>query len=62
MPYKEVHPFAVRTIMSTELMPLAAAQSYERQAVGRVLRYPQVCPARYCSPRHRMLFDSRDES
>jgi hypothetical protein len=35
VPYAAVHPFAERTIMSTELMPLAAAQSYERQAVGR---------------------------
>ena len=38
-----VHPFAASTVSphAPDLMPLGEAQAYERQAVGRVWRYPQ---------------------
>lgn len=41
-----VHPYAAGTVSphAPDLMPLASAQAYERQAVGRVLRYPQRRP------------------
>ena len=36
-----VHPYCPAGMASTSVVPLAQAQAYEQQAVGRVLRFPQ---------------------
>ena len=38
-----VHPFAAKSVCpgAPDLTPLAQAAAYERQAVGRIARYPQ---------------------
>jgi hypothetical protein len=45
-----LHPYIDPSIQAAELVPLAEAQAFERQAVGRCHRYPQtrpVCVHRY---------------
>ncbi|XP_062521909.1 uncharacterized protein LOC134196708 [Corticium candelabrum] len=37
-----VHPYCPASVASTASVPLARAQAYEQQAVGRVLRFPQL--------------------
>lgn len=38
------HPYIDPSIQAAELVPLAEAQAFERQAVGRCHRYPQTRP------------------
>lgn len=39
-----LHPYIDPSIQAAELVPLAEAQEYERQAVGRCHRFPQARP------------------
>ena len=45
------HPYCPPHIQSVSSVPLAQAQAFEQQAIGRVLRFPQhkdVFLYRYC--------------
>lgn len=39
-----IHPYCPPGVTSVGVVPLAQAQAFEQQAVGRVLRYPQSKP------------------
>ena len=36
-----IHPYCPASVQSVSVVPLAQAQAFEQQAVGRVLRFPQ---------------------
>ena len=36
-----IHPYCPANVLSVGVVPLAQAQAFEQQAVGRVLRFPQ---------------------